>query len=102
MQPITPSEAKVQYNEGRTLPDNVVACWNTLILARFDGRSAHVFLTDAILALEAATGEKRDTFNKRGWLDPEGLFRAAGWRVTFDKPGYNESYDAYFIFEAPK
>ena len=31
--------------------------------------------------------------------DIEDIFREAGWKVTYDKPAYNESYDAYFKFE---
>ncbi len=28
----------------------------------------------------------------------ERCFRDAGWKVEYDKPGYNESYDAFFRF----
>lgn len=34
------------------------------------------------------------------WMDFEDAYRAAGWLVNFDKPGYNESYDAFYEFEA--
>lgn len=32
------------------------------------------------------------------WLDVEDAYRAEGWDVTYDKPGYNESYSATFTF----
>ncbi len=32
------------------------------------------------------------------WLNVEELYRAQGWTVTYDKPGYNESYPATFTF----
>lgn len=39
-----------------------------------------------------------DEVFKKGWLNVEYLFRAAGWEVQYDKPGYNETYEAYFTF----
>lgn len=33
-------------------------------------------------------------------LDFEDAFRKAGWKVSFDNPGYNESYDSYYTFTA--
>lgn len=32
------------------------------------------------------------------WLDIEDTYRKAGWNVEYDKPGYCENYDAYFVF----
>jgi hypothetical protein len=32
------------------------------------------------------------------WLDVEPEYRNAGWNVEFDKPGYNESYKAFYTF----
>ena len=33
------------------------------------------------------------------WLDIEEHYRHQGWIVTYDKPAYSESYDAFFIFK---
>ena len=34
-----------------------------------------------------------------GWLDFESVYRDSGWTsVTYNRAGYNESYDAYFEF----
>jgi hypothetical protein len=35
------------------------------------------------------------------WLDIEDIFEKAGWIVQYDSPGYNESYDGFFIFNFP-
>lgn len=32
------------------------------------------------------------------WLDVEDIFEEVGWKVVYDKPGYNESYPANFEF----
>jgi hypothetical protein len=37
-------------------------------------------------------------FNKH-WFDIEDIYRKAGWAVEFDKPGYNESYESFFVFK---
>ena len=36
------------------------------------------------------------------WLNIEKIYEDAGWAVKYDKPAYNESYDAYFIFREKK
>jgi len=33
-----------------------------------------------------------------GWLNFEECYRAVGWNVEYDKPAYNESYDAVYKF----
>jgi hypothetical protein len=43
--------------------------------------------------------ERGEIFH-RGWLDVEDAYRAEGWTVVYDKPGYNESYAASFTFSA--
>ena len=36
-------------------------------------------------------------------MDIEPVFEQAGWKVDFDRPGYNEGpYDAYFQFTKKK
>lgn len=32
------------------------------------------------------------------WLDIEDIYREQGWRVDYDKPAYNENYQASFTF----
>ena len=34
-----------------------------------------------------------------GYLNVEEVYREQGWVVSYDKPGYNESYDANFKFK---
>jgi hypothetical protein len=44
------------------------------------------------------TVSRNDFFDKH-WLDFESIFRKAGWKVKYTKPGYNESFPAYWTFE---
>ena len=41
--------------------------------------------------------KENDIFDK-GSLNVETIYRKDGWNVEYDKPGYNESYDASFKF----
>jgi len=36
------------------------------------------------------------------YLNFEELYRQQGWKVEYDKPGYNETYDASFTFSVRK
>lgn len=99
VEPISPDEAI----EAKVFPDEVMTGWNNVIAENLrNGRSA--FTQDAaikaIMAAFRAAG-KRTTRAKifdKGWLDVEGTYRKAGWKVEYDKPGYNETYAANFTF----
>jgi hypothetical protein len=105
--PITPKEAL--KNKGSHIPDFVIEAFNQLITENFDGHSAIIDQEDALERIcermvdvpdltEAPASEKRTAIFEHGWLDVEPLFRKAGWRVVYDKPGYNETYDAFYEF----
>ncbi len=36
------------------------------------------------------------------WLDFEQAYRDAGWKVIYDRPPWNEDYDACYLFEPLK
>ncbi|MFZ5424563.1 MAG: hypothetical protein ACOZAO_02065 [Patescibacteria group bacterium] len=93
--PITPSG--VGKAKSASLPDVVIEVFNELIAQNFYGGSASVKQKDAV-AMLVAKGLDRNEIFKKGWLDVEEVYRKAGWKVYYDKPGYNESYDAYFRF----
>jgi hypothetical protein len=43
-------------------------------------------------------GLTRQGMYDKGWMDVEDVYQKAGWEVEFDKPGYNEDYEANFKF----
>lgn len=99
MKPITPAEAL----NGKHIPDAVIQAFNVAIQEAFNpnSRAATVYQPDILRRL-AANGMTRADVLARGWLNIEGVFQAAGWDVTYDKPGLGESYDAYWRFQAAK
>lgn len=95
--PISPNEV-VEAKKNR-LPDFVIEAFNQLIAKNWTGRSSRVLVRDAvseICRLNPSDGDF-DPY-KEGWLDVEPIYRGMGWTVEFDKPGYNESYEAYYLF----
>ena len=95
MKPITPQEAAGK----RTLPPTVLEVWNEMISSKFNGKSATIKQNDVVARLVERMSVSRQEVFDNGWLDIEPLFELAGWDVTYDKPGYDENYDAFFKFE---
>ena len=88
------------------IPDFVFDAVNGL-LAKHAGSGSRITLRQpevisAILARVPGLWENReealDSLFANRWLDFESAYQDAGWEVAYDKPGYNESYDAFWVF----
>lgn len=79
------------------IPNEVFEVFNELIAKKFNGESAVVY-QDEVMKLLVAKGLKREEVFEQHWLDVEDNYRSAGWDVEYDKPAYNETYEAHFIF----
>jgi hypothetical protein len=99
IKPITPSEAGLGQNK----PDFVIKAFNEVITKNFKNGSSRVTQEQALAAIQdhCPHAMRREDIFAAGWLDVEPNFRAAGWRVEYDKPGYCEDYGAFYIFSAP-
>ena len=99
---ITPQQAK--STRINAVPTAVIEAFNELIVESLSGNSSTVKQKDAVdrikSKLNQVLGNEYTTQQicDRGWLNVEDIYRLAGWRVTYDKPGYNETYDATFEF----
>lgn len=90
MRPITPQE--VAKKKEATIPKFVLDAFDALIAEHyFDGRS---------VVLLKEVRERVGQVCKSEWFNVEDTYRAAGWKVEYDQPGYNESYPAKFTFIA--
>jgi len=95
--PIRPEEAP-----GRKLaqiPDGVIDVFNYLIVMNLSGNCA-TFTQADVVSLLVARGiihSEQQAFDYH-LLDVEPVYREIGWEVTYDKPGWNESYPATFTF----
>lgn len=96
--PITPG-AVVEL-QSTSIPDFVIDAFNELIVKNFKNGSATVLQDEAEKTIKAKYQSRG--YCETRWLDVEPLFEKLGWKVTYDKPGYNESYPASFLFVPKK
>lgn len=95
--PITPAEvgsAKVVH-----IPAAVFDAFNAEIAKNFSHGSALVQQNAVVRRLTEGGMASREIFDA-GWLNVESAYEDAGWKVTYDKPGFNEPGVAVFKFEA--
>jgi hypothetical protein len=102
VKPFSPEEARASGIS--TIPDEIIEAVNELLATKYRGRGICTIKQDDIMSLalqkmgQSENREVRQQIFNRGWMDFEPLFEKAGWSVKYDKPGYNESYDAFFEF----
>lgn len=93
--PVTPND--VVTIKKSLIPDEAIESFNELIAENFlDGHSQ--FTQKKVVARMVKKGLSTNDIYNKGWLDVEDIFRKAGWKVEYDKPGYNEDYEATFSF----
>lgn len=95
VKPITPKEAAIK-SETR-IPDYVILAVNKLIEEKFDGVSAIITQEEVLGRIVNDDISRSFIFDKK-YLDFEEIYRKEGWKVVYDKPGYNESYTPYWKF----
>jgi len=95
--PITPDE--VEALQEQVLPDAVFDVFNELIAKHWSGHDAVVIQDEAVNRITERLSCARGEVFAKGYLDVESAYRKAGWYVKYDKPGYNESYQAFFRFQ---
>jgi len=101
MKPISPNEMNVRKLE--VIPECVIEAFNYLIALKWTGGYAKFKqdeVVDRILSKQPE-GFNRQTIYDQHWLDVEDIYRAEGWKVTYDKPAYCESYAPTFEFSKP-
>lgn len=98
--PVRPEEVAVLKQE--VLPSDVIKAFNELIAEKYAGGCCVIKMKDAIARIHHYLDVSRDEIFAKGYLDIEELYGKYGWKVTFDKPAYNENYDAYYTFEKAK
>lgn len=94
--PIKPKH--VQELKNKTIPEKVFEVFNKLIVDNWSGNSCTIMQDEAANKVAAALGISRHEVFKNSYLDIEDAYQKAGWKVEYDKPGYNESYEASWSF----
>jgi hypothetical protein len=96
VKPIRPIDLAEQLS--KTVPDGVVEAWNEIIAEKFLGGVSTFTVNELTSRICENMMCDTQTVLKKGWLNLEPLFEKAGWSVEYDKPGFDESYAAKFIF----
>ena len=91
--PIRPDEVQ------KTIPDEIIEIFNALISENWDGCSAVIKQDTIVESIMERMEIKRETIFEKRYLDIEDIYKKVGWKVFYDKPGYNEApYPCIFIF----
>lgn len=94
--PIKPHEVVAQKKQ--YLPEEVFQAFNQMIAQNWDGSQATFTQREILARLVEVVNMNRSEIYERRYLDVEPCYRAEGWEVEYDKPGYNETYEATFTF----
>jgi hypothetical protein len=102
IKPITPDEIMGELEN--IIPQSIILAVNELLTEKYRGTGdvsikQKDIIERAILIDETLTSNI--IFEKK-YMDFEELYKKSGWSVSYDKPAYNENYDAYFIFNKKK
>jgi hypothetical protein len=96
IKPVTPNEARKNF----TYHPTVVEAFNE-VLIRNAHRSAITILQKDIIKLVKKKNPDltSEYIFANQLLDIESLFEQYGWKVNYNKPAYNESFEAYWEIE---
>lgn len=104
VKPITPAEAMKQKRT--EIPDEIIRVVNDMLVEKMSianpTSGITLFQKDIVGRAAEALDMTTSEIFARKWMDFEPIFRDAGWEVKYDKPAYNESYDAFFVFRSAK
>lgn len=97
IKPISPAEAKKSGRGG--IPDEVFQVFNEYL--EMGGGRTVIIAQDEIATVISNRYSRltRELLFRNKWLDVEAAYRAAGWDVEYDKPGFNETYEAHWTFK---
>lgn len=96
VRPIRPDEV---VNK-KVFPDEVFESFNELIAREsVKGRERITVGMEEVVKLMVRKGLKRDKIFENHWLDVEGVYEEAGWKVEYDQPAYADTpFKPYFTF----
>lgn len=111
VKPITPEEAGVKKVED--MPNFVITAFNEIIIKNLANGTSHFKLKEVADHMRELHSKNNGGFlmdnvsfdkhaEKEHWYDVEPFYRKAGWKVEYDGPGFNESYDATYTFTRKK
>ncbi len=103
MKPISPKEAR--DSKVKVIHPGIIEAVNQLIIQKFNGKNSFGIKQGDILKLFVQANPDYDTdlLFKEHHMDFESVYEKEGWKVYYDKPGFNEThYDPIYNFSIKK
>lgn len=94
--PITP--AKVRELRVNIIPEEIFEAFNECILKYWDGSEAAFSLAEVSILAASKLDDGIGNLFKKKYFDVEEIYEKEGWKVIFERPGYNEPGEAMFYF----
>ena len=99
IKPITPNDV-IKHQK---FPDEVIAAFNEAIANNWNGGNSSITqfeITELIKRKfqESAGHDNLPMVFDLKYLNVEPLYESMGWKVSYNKPAYNESYKPFFLF----
>lgn len=106
MNNVTPMSPKdIENDLENIIPEFVITAVNNILKRKYRPNNTYVALkqNEIIKEIQSINPDvsRAQIFDNK-WFDFESLFEKAGWKVEYDKPGYNETYEAHFTFTPKK
>lgn len=88
---------------GNIIPKSVIQGVNNLLKLKYRGDSVVLYQNEIIKEIMKIEKQNNGTLTRQQlfdnhYMDFEPIFSQAGWKVVYDNPGYNETYEANFTF----
>lgn len=97
IKPISPKE--ITDDMENIIPAVVISTVNKMLKKEYRNGQAILQQSKIITAiLNSDKSMTRISLFENNWMDFESIYRKAGWKVVYDKPAYNETYEATFTF----
>lgn len=98
VKPIKPAEI-AEARKRLSGYDEVIKIFNQMIIESWNGSSVTLRQDEIVKRILKETNITHENIFSMHYLDVEDDFRAQGWKVEYDKPGYCETYEATFTFK---
>lgn len=98
VKPFSPDQALA--NKANVIHPKMIEVVNNLLSKHYNGSSCRIYQNEVMDAFLTATNHeytREEVYNNK-WLDFESVYRENGWKVSYDKPAYCETYEAAYVF----
>jgi len=101
VKPISPKEIIVDLD--KIIPEAVIQAVNNLLKEKYRGGTVTLQQKEITAAIRKIDKKLTNEilFDKH-YMDFEPIFNKAGWKVTYDKPGWDEDYEPHYDFKPIK